>query len=49
MKNKEFKEFIKDIDQHSLMYFIDEYYQENPKYVAKFTENQINEMEDLLH
>lgn len=48
MKKKDFIEFLKDIDQHSLIYFIDEYYKDNPKYVAKFTEEQIEEMEDLL-
>ena len=31
-----------------MMYFIDEYYKDNPKYIAKFTQEQIFEMEDLV-
>lgn len=48
MGKKEFKDFLKGIDRHSLKYFIDEYYKGNLKYVAKFTQEQIFEMEDLL-
>lgn len=48
MKRQEFKEFIKDIDQDSLTYFIDEYFNDNPKYLEKFTRKQIEIMEYLL-
>lgn len=48
MKKKEFEKWFKDTDKYSLEYFIDEWYRDNPKYLEKFTEKQIEIMEDKL-
>ena len=48
MKKEEFELMIKDADKYSLEYFVDEWYRDNPKYLEKFTEKQIEIMEDKL-
>ena len=48
MANEEFEDWLKDSDKYSLEYFIYEWYRDNPKYLSKFTAEQIEKMEDKL-
>lgn len=48
MKKEEFEKWLKGADKYSLEYFTDEWYRDNPKYLVKFTEKQIEIMEEKL-
>lgn len=48
MKKEEFEKWLKGADKYSLEYFTDEWYRDNPKYLVKFTDKQIEIMEDKL-
>ena len=48
MKNKEFKEFMKDIDCKTMINICHQYFNDNPRYVAIFSEDQIEEILDCM-
>ena len=49
MDNRDFKKWLADADKYSLEYIIDEWrLWDNKKYLEKFSEEQIEEMEDKL-
>lgn len=48
MKNKEFKEFMKSIDGKTMINICQQYFNDNPRYVARFSEDQIEEILDCI-
>lgn len=48
MENKKFREFIKDIDTKTMINICHQYFNENPRYVARFSEDQIEEILDCI-
>lgn len=48
MENKEFREFIKGIDVKTMLNICHQYFSNNPRYIARFTEDQIEVILDCI-